>query len=544
MTMKVKVSLDSLPEDLWDYILQRVEEEHFESISLTCKLFLSITDRLRSTLTISDQTIATRVLRRCPNIKRINVHPRLRGDLDCVVRDISASGIAIEALDLSYQPFFPSSSVRESKTLKVLNCSKIQSLSDWDLAAISESFPALEELDISKKRVLDSLGDHCDSPGHVTDEGIKALLLNLAPCLRKINVSGNYMITDVSLYALSWYCPSLSEVHVQGCDFISENGIASVIIRRPMLRAISTCSKSLRSWADARALKRLHIRNAFLSDDILFSIERLPLKELCIPFCHEFSIMGLVSLLQAQYPSLSRLDLRGCDILTDESMALLAPHLREVTTIDLSYCSRLTELTFMYLVKCCPFLEELRMKDTDLGRYRCRSLHPNSMKNNSKIHTLVISYNMHFNDETLIQISSVCPELRMVDLAETMGVTETGITQLGLNWPHIRTLDVTDCILLKGLGDMGFYELETLKASYTGIGYDGLATALRRCGERLRVVYLKYSQVREHEMMEMVDGCPRLMEVNQKWYCDFVKDIEDSLNSVVPKVHHSYNFWF
>ncbi|KAK1323192.1 hypothetical protein QJS10_CPA02g01203 [Acorus calamus] len=124
----------------------------------------------------------------------------------------------------------------------------------------------------------------------------------------------------------------------------------------------------------------------------------------------------------------------------------------------------------------------------------------------------------------------------MVDLAETMGVTETGIAQLGLNCPHIRTLDVTDCMLLKGLGDMGFYELETLKASYTGIGYDGLATALRRCGERLRVVDLKYSQVREHEMMEMVDGCPRLMEVNQKWYCDFVKDIEDSLNSVVPKL--------
>ncbi|KAK1323191.1 hypothetical protein QJS10_CPA02g01202 [Acorus calamus] len=329
MKMKLKVSLDSLPEEIWDYILQRVEEEHFESICLTCKLFLSITDRLRSTLTISDQTIATRVLRRCSNIKRINVHPRLRGDIDCLIHDITASGIAIEALDLSCHTFFPSSSVRESKTLKVLNCSKIQSLSDWDLTVISNSFPALEELDISKEIDHEGFGDHCDYPSLISDDGIKALVLNLAPCLRKINVSGNHMITDESLYALSWYCPSLSEVHVQDCDFISENGIASVINRRPMLRAISTCSKSLRSWADARALKRLHIRNAFLSDDILFSIERLPLKELCIPFCHEFSIMGLVSLLQAQYPSLSRLDLRGCDILTDESMALLAPHLRE-----------------------------------------------------------------------------------------------------------------------------------------------------------------------------------------------------------------------
>ncbi|KAK1275642.1 hypothetical protein QJS04_geneDACA003786 [Acorus gramineus] len=90
------------------------------------------------------------------------------------------------------------------------------------------------------------------------------------------------MITDVSLYALSWYCPSLSEVHVQDCHFISKNGIACVIIRRPMLRSISMCWKSLPRWADVRALQHLHIRNAILSDDILFLFARLPLKELCI----------------------------------------------------------------------------------------------------------------------------------------------------------------------------------------------------------------------------------------------------------------------
>ncbi|KAK1276614.1 hypothetical protein QJS04_geneDACA003775 [Acorus gramineus] len=527
--MKLKVSWDSLPVDLWHYILQQVNEEYFESISLTCKLFLSITDRLRSTLTISNQTIATHVLRRCPNIKRINVHPRLRGDIDCLIRDISASGVTIEAFDLSHHPFFPSSSMREvganhllwKKTLKVLNCSKIQSLSDWDLTVISESFPALEELDISKEIDHEGFGDHCNYQGLISDDGIKALVLNLAQCLRKINVSGNHMITDESLYALSWNCPSLSEVHVQDCGFTTEYGIASVITQRPMLRAISIAS----------ALQRLHIGKTNISDDILFSIARLQLKELRIPYCWGFSITGLVSLLRA-LPSLSHLDLSGCVFLTDKSMALIAPHLREVTTIDLSYCSELTELTFMCLVNCCPLLEEVRMKKTDLGR--CGTLHFTSMKNRSKIRTLDLSRNRHFNDETLIQISSVCPELRMVDLTFLESVTETGITQLGLNCPHIRTLNVTHCCHLTGLGNMGFHELETLKASYSRIEDEGLVTALRRCGERLRVVDLKYSQVTKHGMIKMVNRYPRLRKVNQKWYCDFVKYIEDSLNAVAP----------
>ncbi|KAK1288120.1 hypothetical protein QJS10_CPB19g00629 [Acorus calamus] len=318
------------------------------------------------------------------------------------------------------------------KTLKVLNCSKIQSLSDWDLIMISESFPALEELDISKEIDHEGFGDHCNYPGLISDDGIRALVLNLAPCLQKINVSGNHMITDESLYALSWNCPSLSEVHVQDCSFTTEYGIASVIIQRPMLRAISMLWMSLPSWADARALQRLHIGKTNISDDILFSIARLQLKELCIPFCWGFSITDLVSLLRA-LPSLSHLDLSVCVILTDKSMALIAPHLREVITIDLSYCSELTELTFMCLVKCCPLLEEIRMKKTDLGRYR-------------------------------------------------------------------------------GLGDMGFHELETLKASYSRIEDEGLVTALRRCGERLRVVDLKYSQVTKHGMIKMFNRCPRLRE--------------------------------
>ncbi|KAK1275127.1 hypothetical protein QJS04_geneDACA003763 [Acorus gramineus] len=213
---ETNVRWDSLPEVLWDYILLRIDADDFEPISLTCKLFFSITDRLRTTLTISNSAVAVGVLRRCRNIKRINVHPRFQGDLVSLIHDISTSGLPIETLDLSKQMLFPSQGLLKVRktlgtTLKTLICQSIRSFTDEDLVVISESFPALEELDISTFRYVERDYDFSSfRVGHITDAGIKALASNLAR-LRKINVSGFHMISDASLSALLSNCVDLSE---------------------------------------------------------------------------------------------------------------------------------------------------------------------------------------------------------------------------------------------------------------------------------------------------------------------------------------------
>ncbi|KAK1288121.1 hypothetical protein QJS10_CPB19g00626 [Acorus calamus] len=502
---------DTLSEDICNYIFQRVDEYDFDAISRTCKHFLSITDRTRTTLTISNETVAVGILRRCRNIKRVNVHPDMRGDLDLLIRAISTSGVAIEALDLSYQDSFPSSSsVREAgegtlgRTLKILICSSIHwRLIDQDLVAISEAFPALEELDLSVS----------DAGGRVTDAGIRALASKLER-LRKINISGNYLISDASLSALSWNCAFLSEVHLLHCSRLSRNAISSFIAQNPKLISFTVCMGfDIYILAITRSLQCLHISDSFLGDDSLLSIAKscLPLRELCLPFCYGFSPSGLNLVFQA-YPSLMRVDLRGIDILTDESMSLLASHLCEVTTIDLSYCPKLTELTFMSLVNCCPLLEELRMRCTDLGRGP--PLCSTSMKNRSKIRTFDLSRSSHFNDETLIHISSVCPELRTVYLSCLEQLSDVGITCLGLNCPHIRTLDVSDCKRVTSLGNEGFNELETLRARASRIEDEGLLMALPRCRERLRVVDLVETKVTWYGVTKVIEECSRLREIS------------------------------
>ncbi|KAK1275128.1 hypothetical protein QJS04_geneDACA003764 [Acorus gramineus] len=504
---ETKVRWDSLPVEIWHSIIQRFDVDDFEPISLTCKLFLSITDRLRTTLTISNNAVAVGVLRRCRNVKRINVHPRFRGDLVALVHDISTSGLPIETLDLSNQKLFPSQGVRKvrktlGKTLKTLICQSIHSLTDEDLVVISEAFPVLEELNIS------TVGQR-HSEGHTNVLGIKALASNLTR-LRRINVSGIQAISDASLSALLSNCAYLTEVHVIDCKKISANGITSIIAQRPSLVSLSICTRPLPVFTDARALQRLHICHSFLSDNDLLSIAKsgLPLREFRVPYCHGFSLTGLGPLLQAHH-SLTHLNLKRCDFLTDESMALLAQNLREVTSINLS-CSQLTELTFMCLVNCCPLLVDVHMFNTNLGT--CRDLCFSSMKR-SPIRSLNVSCNINLNDETLIQISSVCPELQTVDLSESKGVSERGLIQLGLNCSHIRSLDVSDCGKVTGLGNVGFRELLTLWASNSGIGDEGLAMAVQGCGRRLQVVDLKYTKVTEYGVIVMVAGYPRLKEI-------------------------------
>ncbi|KAK1276616.1 hypothetical protein QJS04_geneDACA003773 [Acorus gramineus] len=499
---------DSLPEDIWASVFQRVDEDDFDAISRTCKLFLSITDRSRTTLTISNETVAFGILRRCRNIKRVNVHPSMRGDLDCLIREISTSGVAIEALDLSDQKqSFPSSSFREAgegtlgRALKILICKSIHwTLMDQDLVTISEAFLALELLDIRY------------AGRNVTDAGIEALASKLAH-LRKINLSGCCGISDASLFALSSNCASLSEVHLSECSRLRGDAMTSFIAQKLKLISFSVCSRfGFPSFAGGKALQCLKISQSYLSDGNLLSIaeSRLPLRELRLLYCRGFSVSGFDLLLQA-YPSLSRVNFKGIDILTDETMAREAPHLREVTTIDLSDCSKLTDLTFMCLIKCCPLLEELRMKRTDLGRH-CL-LGSASMKNKSKIRTLDISGNRRFNDETLTQISSICPELRTVDLSWSYRLTDVGITCLGLNCPLIRTLDVSYCRGVTNLGDEGFNGLETLRVRASRIKDDGLLKALPRCRERLRVVDLVETKVTRYGVMKVMEGCSRLREI-------------------------------
>ncbi|KAL5825941.1 hypothetical protein ACOSQ3_022004 [Xanthoceras sorbifolium] len=74
---------------------------------------------------------------------------------------------------------------------------------------------------------------------------------------------------------------------------------------------------------------------------------------------------GVVSLSKNCF--LEYLNLEGANFLSDGSMIELSHYLSRLKSINLGYCSKLTNSTFFTLLRECPALSEIRMETTNLG---------------------------------------------------------------------------------------------------------------------------------------------------------------------------------
>ncbi|AES86626.1 putative F-box domain, leucine-rich repeat domain, L domain-containing protein [Medicago truncatula] len=222
-----------LPEKLWEHILKflndednnifnsfhrngtlRVTHHHrsFRSLSLVSKQFLSITNRLRFSVTISDATIPflNRLFERFPNITSINItlssrYRNLEVDLSELLGQISTFPLDLKSLAL-YEPIrVPANELRAlsgtMKNLTSLTCYRMRFINKNDLFFIADCFPLLDEL---------ILTDNGNPQNYVLDNDDQLLVL---PKLRKIALSLNF-IGNHSVKDLCKNCDLLQEAKV------------------------------------------------------------------------------------------------------------------------------------------------------------------------------------------------------------------------------------------------------------------------------------------------------------------------------------------
>ncbi|GMH07712.1 hypothetical protein Nepgr_009552 [Nepenthes gracilis] len=206
---------------------------------------------------------------------------------------------------------------------------------DADMVIIADSFPLLEELDISGLWYA------------VTDKGVDALS-SILGSFRKINLSGNY-------------CTSSG---------MTSNGISTVLRNSKSLNSLVLSGKQINS-VGSRALSTLVFGTMKILDKLLDSIVRagLPLKTLKLINCSNYIFAGISSLLQ-RYQSLECLALTSVEFLTVESMKNLCQFIVEATSRNLSLCRELSTSTFLMLVESCSLLRNLCTRGTSLGRGR------------------------------------------------------------------------------------------------------------------------------------------------------------------------------
>ncbi|KAI8566787.1 hypothetical protein RHMOL_Rhmol02G0069100 [Rhododendron molle] len=367
------------PEDCWESILNQLALDHgyngLEAPSLVCKQFLSITNRLRRNFVSQYKVFyhnrceaLCRAFQRFRNLKELEICDPSFGvvvdkimDIDYIISRIASSGFDLQSLVFTglREPPSKESFLKLGSTMRnlmILRFCEFFSLRDPDIVAIADSFPWLEELDISGPgRPAYYYDDTVQYPQlsnlNVTDAGIEKLSVKLL-ALRKIDVSGNDGSSDRSLIALSSHCMLLEEIGCRLCP-VTEDGVCFVLRHSPNLMSLTAgkffpspdfSSTFGNSLIYARALRVLDLYDHKDVDGLLSSVvkagiplEKLRIETKCNRYREEdygFSLHGLSTFLRG-CPSLKHLEVWSIYFLNDHAVRDLCQYFSIVVSIKL-----------------------------------------------------------------------------------------------------------------------------------------------------------------------------------------------------------------
>ncbi|XP_058728774.1 F-box/LRR-repeat protein 3-like [Vicia villosa] len=517
-----------LPDECWEYILEFLINHdtehthrryiHLKSLSLVSKQLLSITNRLRSSLTIYNPTY--QFFRRFSNIASLNLS-YYDGDLDDLLVGISRFPLKITSLNISNQLKIPTKGLgvfsKNITTLTSLICSNIATLYYSHMLFIAECFPLLEELDFSKPKQF-----KFDKTAFFPAEALSLAL----PKLRKVNLSHNSSISNKLLFHLFKNCKLLQEVTVINCWRITLSDIAAGLHERPTLSSLSfiasyfdrLTTSFIDSLVSLKGLTSLDLFYSRISDELLSSIamEGLPLARLGLRYCGGYSYTGIFSLL-SKCSCIQHLNLQRTYFLNNQHVAELSLFLGDLISINFSHCNKLTESALFALVRNCPSLIEINMEGTSIGKESVRN--SNSSMDcivNSQLKSLYLAHCEELRDETIIRFSSIFSNLQLLDLNSCQLISDEGIGQVFSRFCNIRHLNLANCSRVKLLVGMNFElpNLEVLNLSYTTVDDKTLYAITKGCRGLLQFDLENCGNITQKGVKDVLENCTQLREIN------------------------------
>ncbi|XP_058766043.1 uncharacterized protein LOC131639578 [Vicia villosa] len=266
------------------------------------------------------------------------------------------------------------------------------------------------------------------------------------------------------------------------------------------------------SLLSLKGLISLKFRCSQFSNDLFYSIGRegLPLKSFVIKYCTGYTYDGVYFLLSKCH-TIQHLGLRANYFLDNHhitDLSLLLPHL---VSINLSQCFKLTESALFAIISNCHSIEEIIMEEIDFGNF-------DSFKNfqvSSQLKSLCLADNSSINDESIITVASIFPNLQLLDLNGCDDISEKGICHVLSRCCKIRYLNLSDCCEIRLL-EMNFVvpQLEVLNLSYTRVDDKTLYEISKSCHGLLQLKLAYCNYVTEKGMIHVVENCTQLKEID------------------------------
>ncbi|RHN58009.1 putative leucine-rich repeat domain, L domain-containing protein [Medicago truncatula] len=511
-----------LPDECWECVFKFLKDDnhYLKSLSLVSKQFLSITNTLRFSLTICDQTLPflPTLFHRFTNLTSLNLS-RFYGNLNKLLCQISHFPLKLTSLKLSDQSVIPAFGFRafskKITTLTSLTCYEMHYINSSDLLLISDCFPLLEVLDLRY-------------PTQCNYDELEELALFK---LRKVNLSGHYHV-DKLIFQLFKNCKFLEEAILLTCFDTTFDGLASALRQRPTLRSLSfsntfgpvdqtyestyITSHFRSTLASFKYLTSLDLLSSNISDVFLISIaiQGLPLTRLVLQNCTGYSYSGIICLL-SKCQHLKHLDLENAVFLKDEHVVEMSSFLGDLVSINLASCPMVTVSAFFVLLRNCPSLGDINMEDTGIGKESLES--SRSLMNfvaYPQLKYLRLAHNPWLFDEDITMFASIFPNLQLLDLSNCCRIFEEGIVQVLRMCCNIRHLNLSKCSIVRLEIDFEVPKLEVLNLSYTKVDDEALYMISKSCCGLLKLSLQDCNDVTKKGVKHVVENCTQLRKIS------------------------------
>lgn len=282
--------------------------------------------------------------------------------------------------------------------IESLNLSGCYNINDNALShAFFADIPTLTKLDLSVCKQM-------------TDNSLGKIVTHLKN-LEYLELGGCSNITNAGLLLVAWGLKNLKSLNLRSCWYISDQGIAYI------------AGMHKESAEGNLMLEYLGLQDCQkLTDDSLKHISQgLPnLQRINLSFCISISDSGLKYL--AKMNSLRELNLRACDNISDIGIGYLAEGGSRVSTLDVSFCVKLSDQALMHLSQ---------------GLFNLRALSMSACQ---------------ISDEGVCRLAKTLHELETLNIGQCHRVTDRGLMTIAESLTHLRSIDLYGCTRITPAG--------------------------------------------------------------------------------------------
>ncbi|RWS15146.1 F-box/LRR-repeat protein 14-like protein [Dinothrombium tinctorium] len=286
------------------------------------------------------------------------------------------------------------------------------------------------------------------------------------PNLERLTLTGCYNLTDEKLiFAFSEDNYSLTELNLSMCKQITDRSILKIAQHLKFLQSLDLggCSNITNSLLTTvrlqlKKLKRLNLRSCRnITDSGIAKLCGQTLSN-CVDSTHCIN--------EEPNKVLEYLGLQDCQKLTDEALRYISVGFSNMKSINLSFCSGITDVGLKHLstisqlnelnLRSCvnitdagiKYLSDAGLKLRSLDISFCDKIGDQSLSYISQglcyLHSLSLN-SCSITDDGLMKIAQTLNDLSMLNIGQCNRITDKGLNAIAESCRSLRTIDIYGC---------------------------------------------------------------------------------------------------